>query len=192
MYCPNPIPYYHSHPTSPPSPFHFYSNIQIGPGPTYALPPTIGYEKHHLGKHRGPQYSIGARLNPIEKNLTPGPALNLENKTRYGNKPTYAYSIASRLDKKCTMISFSFHSILHLISSHLSYFLHLSRLAVKSVGPGPAGYAVNAKRCVDSSCPPAYSIAARDKFQFKQSSPGPMAYSIKDNVVMPTSPAYSM
>lgn len=63
------------------------------------LPPTIGYDKHDLRKHRGPQYSLGARLNPIEKNLTPGPGLNLENKTRYGNARTYAYTISSRLDK---------------------------------------------------------------------------------------------
>lgn len=61
-----------------------------------------------------------------------------------------------------------------------------------SVGPGPAGYDISNKRCVDLPCPPAYSIARRDEYQFKQCSPGPSAYGIKDNFVKPMAPAYSL
>ena len=68
----------------------------LGPGPTYSLPPTIGYEKHDQRKTRSPQYTMAGRLKVKDGSITPGPYIATQGLTRYGRPRTLAYSLAPR------------------------------------------------------------------------------------------------
>jgi len=67
-----------------------------GPGPgAYALPPTVGYERHDNRKQRLPQYSFGARTAMFGPDPGPGPgAYQVDKLTRYGTNGAAQYSIA--------------------------------------------------------------------------------------------------
>lgn len=135
----------------------------IGPGPTYSLPTTIGYDKHDVRKIRMPQYSFGARLEQKNKNYTPGPSFNVQDQTRYGRPRVLAYTMAPRTFRQ-----------------------------VKSIGPGPANYDLNRSPYVNSTRPPEYSISRRSSIPNKNVAPGPNAYGVKDHLVKPSAPYYSM
>ncbi|KAM7361112.1 ciliary microtubule associated protein 1A-like [Cochliomyia hominivorax] len=136
----------------------------IGPGPAYALPSTIGYDKHDVRKIRSPQYTMGGRLKDKSISITPGPGINTECLTRYGKISTKAYTMAPR-----TFIKDS-----------------------KNIGPGPANYDVSKRPYVSSTAPPAYSLGRVNNFRVKNVCPGPNAYGIKDDMIKRTAPAYSI
>ncbi|XP_005184832.1 outer dense fiber protein 3-B [Musca domestica] len=135
-----------------------------GPGPVYSLPPTIGYDNHDQRKIRMPQYSFGGRTKLINKNIVPGPGLNVSGLTRYGPARTFAYSIGPRTFMKDS----------------------------KNIGPGPANYDLNKSPYVNTTSPPSYSIGRRTMLTNKNICPGPNAYGISVNAIKTAAPAFSI
>lgn len=62
----------------------------------------------------------------------------------------------------------------------------------KEKGPGPQAYEVQKRPIFTGTNAPAYSLGRTNTFQFKNCSPGPNIYLIKDRIVRPIAPAYSL
>ncbi|KAM8704297.1 hypothetical protein ACLKA7_008837 [Drosophila subpalustris] len=140
--------------------------LPLGPGPgAYALPPTVGYEKHDARKQRMPQYSFGARTNnPNESQPGPGPGAYMVDKvTRFGKGGGLEYTMAP-----------------------------LTPIPDKKEGPGPGAHDVHEKPFFTGVNAPAYTMAPRDQYKFKDFGPGPSAYKFEVTPIRPAAPAYSM
>ncbi|XP_034115805.1 outer dense fiber protein 3B-like [Drosophila albomicans] len=141
------------------------ARMPLGPGPgAYALPPTVGYEKHDNRKQRLPQYSFGARTALFGPDPGPGPgAYQVDKLTRHGKGGAPIYSIAP-----------------------------MTKIIDKRVGPGPGAHDVHIKPFFKGVRAPEYSMAPRNDYSFKKYGPGPSAYKFEINPIRPAAPAYSM
>ncbi|KAL7727281.1 hypothetical protein ACLKA6_016034 [Drosophila palustris] len=141
------------------------ARMPLGPGPgAYALPPTVGYDKHDNRKQRMPQYSFGARTAMLGPDPGPGPgAYQVDKLTRNGTNGAAQYSMAA-----------------------------MTKIIDKRVGPGPGAHDVHIKPFFKGVNAPVYSMAPRNDYSFKKYGPGPSAYKFEISPIRPAAPAYSM
>ncbi|XP_060648580.1 ciliary microtubule associated protein 1B-like [Drosophila nasuta] len=169
----------------------------LGPGPgAYALPTTVGYEKHDTRKQRMPQYSFGTRTNVRGSGAGPGPGAYLVDKlTRYGKGGGLQYTIAPLtkiLDKRVGPGPGA-HDV-HIFTGVTAPAYSMAprnKYAFEKYGPGPSAYKYEVKSIKTAA--PAYSMGIQTKTSKKADSPGPAAYGAGDlNIRLVRAPEYSM
>lgn len=75
----------------------------IGPGPKYDAPTTVGYERADPRIIRAPAYSLGQALRSGNPSRVPGPKYDVCNLTRYGRAGNSGGpSLASRIVEPTT------------------------------------------------------------------------------------------
>ncbi|KAH8311658.1 hypothetical protein KR044_007402, partial [Drosophila immigrans] len=168
-----------------------------GPGPgAYALPPTIGYDKHDTRKQRLPQYSFGARTNLNGPDAGPGPgAYQVDKLTRNGKGGGLEYTIAplTKIVDKRVGPGPGAHDV-HIFTGATAPAYSMAPrndYSFKKYGPGPSAYMYETQ--VIKPAAPAYSMGIQAKVSRKADSPGPAAYGAGDlNIKLVRAPEFSM
>ncbi|XP_055617933.1 outer dense fiber protein 3-like [Toxorhynchites rutilus septentrionalis] len=142
-----------------------YQMSRIGPGPAgYALPPTIGFDKHDVRRERKPMYSLRKRPGTHYDTLGPGPAKYDPGKmTRDGAPRTPKYSLGKRFG------TFSLDKT-----------------------PGPGAHNNDAVPSMKGNRPPAFSFGKRNTVSNTDKIPGPDVYMYDLNVYKNRNPSYSL
>ncbi|XP_065836846.1 ciliary microtubule associated protein 1A-like [Oscarella lobularis] len=126
---------------------------ETGPGPgRYALPATVGFQKHDFTKTMKPAYSFGVRLeNPMFKaGFSPGPGYFIDSSiSRFGKDGTPSYTILGR-------------------QKDLNAFKT----------PAPGTYSPEKVHPQGERHAPAYSMGSRTRFRKGDTVPAPNSYSL--------------